>query len=558
MNCPACGAVNDGASEHCFSCGKTLFALTEGTLVAGRYELRQMLGRGGMGIVYRAYDKALEEEVALKVLRPDVASMAELTKRFRSEIKLARRVRHRNVCGIHEYGQDGPIHFIAMELLQGTDLKRQMQKQGRFPAAEAWDVAIQIAEGLDAIHHADVVHRDLKAHNIMRDERGVVRVMDFGIAKALGMSGGGATVTGQIIGTPEYMSPEQARGDQIDFRSDIYALGVVIFEIFTGTVPFHGDTPIATLFKHIQEPPPIDGRQGIPPALIPVLHKALAKDPAQRYASAHEMAVALREARDADAAAGTDATIVLAPTTKASAVRAQDTAPPLQPTEMRTPRPSPPPPPPPRAARPPQPPPPAPRRDEPRGLPLPLLVGVGLAGTVLLAGALFLFTRSPETPTASVTTTLPAPPPTFVEPSPVPVVEPSLAPSTLAPTSAPTTPPPATLRPQVTLAPVVPPTTRPAQVVVPVTRPPAPTPPPTTLSGVAEGTVRIRVLPWAEVEIDGVYKGTTPLRPLSLPAGTHTLRFTHPDFRPLIKRIIVPAGDTVSLEVDLGREAFPR
>jgi serine/threonine-protein kinase len=563
VNCPACGAANDGASEHCFSCGKTLFALTEGTVVAGRYELRQMLGRGGMGIVYRAYDKALEEEVALKVLRPDVASMAELTRRFRSEIKLARRVRHRNVCGIHEYGQDGPIHFIAMELLQGTDLKRQMQKQGRFPVAEAFDVAIQVAEGLDAIHHADVVHRDLKAHNIMRDERGVVRVMDFGIAKALGMSGGGATVTGQIIGTPEYMSPEQARGDQIDFRSDIYALGVVIFEIFTGSVPFHGDTPIATLFKHIQEPPPIDGRQGIPPALVPVLHKALAKDPAQRYASAREMADALRAARDAEAAKGAGQTMVLAPTAKASAVRAPDTAVPAAPTELRAPRPSPPPPPPPRAARATAPAPPPARREEQRGLPLPLLVGVGLLGAVLLAGALFLFTRAPQEPGVASVTTLPAPPPTLAEPPAGSAVEPSLPPAALTPATTPASvappvaEPPAVVRPQTTVAPFVPPTTRPAQAA-PVTRPPAPTPPPTTLPAVAQGTVRLRVLPWAEVEIDGVYKGTTPLRPIPLPAGTHTLRFTHPDFRPLIKRIIVPAGDEVALEVDLGREAFPR
>ena len=175
MNCPACGASNETAGEHCFSCGKTLFALTEGTVVGGRYELRQMLGRGGMGIVYRAFDRALEEEVALKILRPDVASTADLTRRFQSEIKLARRVRHRNVCGIYEYGQDGPIHYIAMELVAGVDLKRQLQAHGPMPPAEAWDVAVQIAQGLDAIHHADVVHRDLKAHNIMRDARGVVR-----------------------------------------------------------------------------------------------------------------------------------------------------------------------------------------------------------------------------------------------------------------------------------------------------------------------------------------------------------------------------------------------
>jgi hypothetical protein len=183
-------------------------------------------------------------------------------------------------------------------------------------------------------------------------------------------------------------------------------------------------------------------------------------------------------------------------------------------------------------------------------------VGAGLGGAALLAGALFLFLRSPAAPpVALVTTTLPAPALTLAEPSSAPAGEPSLPPETLAPATT-VAAPPTTVRPPATLAPYVPPTTRPAQA--PVTRPPAPTTTTTTLPAVAQGTVRIRVLPWAEVEIDGVYKGTTPLRPISLPAGTHTLRFRHPDFRPLIKRIIVPAGDEVSLEVDLTREAFPR
>ena len=557
MNCPACGAANESASEHCFACGRTLFALTEGTVVAGRYELRQMLGRGGMGIVYRAWDKALEEEVALKVLRPDVASMADLARRFRSEIKLARRVRHRNVCGIHEYGQDGPIHFIAMELVQGTDLKRQMQKNGRFPPAEAWDVSIQIAEGLDAIHHADVVHRDLKAHNIMRDARGVVRVMDFGIAKALGMASGGATLTGQIVGTPEYMSPEQARGDQIDFRSDIYALGVVVFEIFTGDVPFHGDTPIATLFKHIQEPPPLAGRPGIPPALMPVLEKALAKDPADRYDSAHAMAVALREARAADGAASTDATMVLAtPTARipAAATPAPETRAPLPPTQLRPARTSPPPPPPP-PPRPQARPGPLPVAAPSRGVALPLLVAAGLGGVALLGGAAVFWSRDRPPETASVVTTLPAPATTLAA---EPAIEPSLPPAepavpaatTLAP--APTPIPRPTFAPSV--APVAPPASRPTPV--PVTRPAAP--PPTTLPAAPQGTVRLRVTPWAEVEVDGVPRGTTPLRPFPLTPGPHTLRFVHPDFRPLIKRIIVRADDEVVVEVDMAREAFPR
>jgi serine/threonine-protein kinase len=545
LKCPACGASNETAGEHCFSCGKTLFALTQGTIVDGRYELRQTLGRGGMGIVYRAFDRTLEEEIALKILRPDVASVADLTKRFQSEIKLARRVRHRNVCGIYEYGEDGPIHYIAMELVAGQDLKRQLQAHGPLPPAEAWDVAVQIAEGLDAIHHADVVHRDLKSHNIMRDARGVVRVMDFGIAKALGMASGGATVTGQIIGTPEYMSPEQARGDQIDFRSDIYALGIVVFEIFTGSVPFRGETPIATLFKHIQDPPPLEGR-GIPARLAPILKRALAKDPGDRYESARAMASALREGFEKEKALGSEPTAVFAiPTVVASPgteVPPEDTSisPPTQvaaPPRRTTPRPSrpTPPPAPPRASR------------------TPLLIGAVVIGAALVGAALLVLrpgssvSPSPE----------PAPPvsiagPASLSPAP-PIVE--ALPASLPPDTQPSARPSPTVTPRPSPALVarteraVSPTPV-GSTIVPAVRPPAATP--------ATGTVRIRVLPWADVEVDGELKGTTPLRPLALGAGNHILRFRHPDFRPLIKRITVRADETLTVEVDLGRDAFPR
>jgi serine/threonine-protein kinase len=563
LNCPACGAPNDTPGEHCFSCGKTLFALTEGTVVAGRYELRQLLGRGGMGIVYRAYDRALEEEVALKVLRPDVASVADLTRRFRSEIKLARRVRHRNVCGIHEYGQDGPIHFIAMELVAGEDLKRQLQAHGPMPPSEAWDVSVQIAEGLDAIHHADVVHRDLKAHNIMRDARGVVRVMDFGIAKALGMASGGATVTGQIIGTPEYMSPEQARGDQIDFRSDIYALGIVVYEIFTGSVPFRGETPIATLFKHIQDPPAIEGQPGIPDRLVPILKRALAKDPKDRYESASAMANALRAGYEDEMASGTEATVVFSVPTVVAAQPpepAQRTRVP-QPTQVPPPR---------RTTTPTRPPrPPAPPPSNRLG---PVLIGGGVTALLLIGGVFALLRARGAGPVPEPSpSALAAPSPSPVHPAPV--VEPSMAPptETLAPSPVviaerpQPTPPPVhgsvTVAPRATAPPPTPMPARPTPAPLPArveTPPPtvAPTAPPPTRT--SQGTVRIRVLPWADVEVDGELKGTTPLRPLAISAGSHILRFRHPDFRPLIKRITVRADETLTVEVDLARDAFPR
>jgi eukaryotic-like serine/threonine-protein kinase len=189
-----------------------------------------------------------------------------------------------------------------MEFIAGVDLRKVLRQRGALPPEEAFDVSIQIADGLQAIHDEGIVHRDLKTPNLMRDSRGVVRLMDFGIAKEWeGESSTNLTVAGQIVGTPEYMSPEQIRGEKIDSRSDIYTLGIVIFELFTGQVPFHGDTPMVTLFQHLEDPPPLEGPWAakLPKALIPILRKALAKEAADRYASAREMAEALSQAQGA-------------------------------------------------------------------------------------------------------------------------------------------------------------------------------------------------------------------------------------------------------------------
>jgi serine/threonine protein kinase len=303
MICPSCKALNDDSAEACFTCGRALSALTQGSVIASRYEVLSPLGKGGMGMVYKAHDRMLDETVAIKVLRAEFANTAEMLKRFKHEIKLARKVSHRNVCRIHEFGEDGGVRYISMEFVEGTDIKQLAREKGGFlDTEEAFDVAIQAADGLQAIHDVDIIHRDLKTANIMRDPTGRVRLMDFGIAKIEGgdrsTGGGGLTTTGQIMGTPEYMSPEQCQGEKIDHRSDIYALGVVVYEIFTGTVPFRGDTPVATLFKHIQEPVPFEGAvpARIPAAAVPVLRKALAKNRADRYASSAEMAEALRKA----------------------------------------------------------------------------------------------------------------------------------------------------------------------------------------------------------------------------------------------------------------------
>jgi predicted Ser/Thr protein kinase len=324
MICPSCQAENAPTADACFTCGRALGALTQGAVIGNRYEILSPLGKGGMGMVYKAHDRMLDETVAIKVLRNEFVGTPEMAKRFRHEIKLARRVSHRNVCRIHEYGEDGGLRYISMEYLEGTDLKHLLRDTGGLPADQAFEVAIQLAEGLQAIHDVGIIHRDLKTPNIMRDAKGVIRLMDFGIAKEGSEegTGGSLTATGQIMGTPEYMSPEQGRGERIDFRSDIYALGVVDYEMFTGQVPFRGDTPVATIFKHIQDPVPLEGGPAsrIPGSAVPLLRKALAKDRSARFASAGEMAEALRQARAAAAGAPPPLPAAGAPTPALGAV----------------------------------------------------------------------------------------------------------------------------------------------------------------------------------------------------------------------------------------------
>ncbi len=297
MLCPSCHAANDDTAEACFTCGKAFLALTLGTVLCSRYEILRPLGRGGMGMVYQARDRVLGGDVAIKVLRSEIAWDAEMAQRFRTEIRLARKVSHKNVCRIHEYGEEGSIRFITMELVEGANLK-DLLREGPLPPERAFDVSVQLAEGLQAVHEHGVIHRDFKPANVMIDGRGVVRLMDFGIAKEVGADRSSPTASGHILGTPEYMSPEQTRG-AVDFRSDVYSLGCVLYEIFSGRAPLKGETPAATILNHLNEPPPLEGGAAapIPPSVRPVLRRALAKNPEARFASAGELAGALREAR---------------------------------------------------------------------------------------------------------------------------------------------------------------------------------------------------------------------------------------------------------------------
>ena len=299
ISCGSCGASNEDHAESCSACGQPPSTSDPriGRVIADRYEVRELLGRGGMGVVYKAYDRLLDEPVAIKLLRGEMAS-PEQARRFRDEIRFARRVSHRNVCRIHEYGESGSLHYISMAFVDGIDLKHVLSQSGPMPPAEALETGRAVAAGLQAIHDEGIVHRDLKTANIMRDRKGVVRLMDFGIAKDWsGGTSSGQTATGVIVGTPEYMSPEQAMGKRIDARSDIYALGIVLYELFTARVPFRGDTPMATLLRHIQEPLRLDTEEaaGVPVEVRPILARALAKSPDDRFASASALAEALAQ-----------------------------------------------------------------------------------------------------------------------------------------------------------------------------------------------------------------------------------------------------------------------
>jgi serine/threonine-protein kinase len=289
-------------------------------VIANRYEVQAQLGEGGMGAVFRARDRALHVTVAFKVLR--LKADATAVRRFHHEVALARKVRHENVCAVYEYGEDQGILYLTMELVGGKNLRQVLREQSPLPVDRAYDVALKAAAGLRAIHEAGVLHRDLKASNIMIDAKDRVRLVDFGIAKAIPSAEQEASTTetpltgrDAIVGTPAYMSPEQVMGWPLDARSDIYSFGIVLFELFTGEIPFHGGSRAATMRKQLEEAPPLQGTpaQSLPTQLVHVLERALAKDPDRRYADVAELIRDLERARDSFRTDTLDAVPVLVP-----------------------------------------------------------------------------------------------------------------------------------------------------------------------------------------------------------------------------------------------------
>jgi tetratricopeptide (TPR) repeat protein len=260
---------------------------------AGRYEIIEELGAGGMGKVYRAHDTKLNEEVALKLIKPEIAVDKRTVERFHNEIRNARKISHSNVCRTHDLGEAGKILYLTMEYIRGEDLKSLLHRTKALAVGSAVSVGRQIAAGLAEAHKQGIVHRDLKPGNIMIDKEGQAKIMDFGIARSL--QGGGITGEGAIIGTPEYMSPEQVEGKPADARADIYALGIILFEMVTGHVPFEGETPFAIANKHKSEPPPVPKKlvPQLPEGLNKLILRCLEKDKAKRYQTAEELIVEL-------------------------------------------------------------------------------------------------------------------------------------------------------------------------------------------------------------------------------------------------------------------------
>lgn len=261
-----------------------------------RYDVLSEAGHGNMGNVYKARDRETGETVALKLIKPEIASDQAMTERFKNELLFARRITHKNVCRVYEFNRVGGIAYTSMEFVEGESLRSVLSRFGGLPVRKGVDLALQICSGLREAHAQGIVHRDLKPENVMIDAQGNVKIMDFGIARSMEA---GTRLTGAMIGTPAYMAPEQVSGKPVDYRTDIYALGLILYEMFTGTETFRADTAVAIALKQMQEipTPPHDIDPNIPVYIERTILKCLEKEPAKRFQSIAELENALRSTR---------------------------------------------------------------------------------------------------------------------------------------------------------------------------------------------------------------------------------------------------------------------
>jgi eukaryotic-like serine/threonine-protein kinase len=543
MICPACRLVNASEAEECFGCGMALFALTQGRVLADRYEIRRLLGQGGMGRVYEAFDRTLEERVAVKVLRPQFAREPEMARRFLLEIRLARRITHPNVCRLHEYGESDGIRYLCMELVDGVNLK-DMLRAKRLSTDEAYEAALAAALGLEAVHAQGVIHRDFKTANIMLDGRGQVKVMDFGIAKEVGADTTGVSLAGHVLGTPEYMSPEHVQGGPVDFRSDLYALGCVIFEVFAGRALFQGTSPIDTLRRHLHEPVGFSNERGllVPEPLVPVLRRALAKKPDQRYASITDLVADLRAARDGvvlpslSAADGPLSELLEAPEVDPSSREPSESAAPARGSDRS-------------------------RGGSAAWARARWLLAAGLVAAIATVAwwrgtppssgdsAPEGVTKPSLTTTAPPTTVLATPslPPPSITAAPTLVRRAAVPARRVGPTPAPSREPASSAPP--TLAAATRDAAMPSAPVVSTA--PKPTPPPEE-----SGVLKLIILPPSEVTIDEGSLGIVSSQDVRLSPGSHDLRVEHPDYLAYKRKVTIRAGTVTDFVLDLSEKGI--
>jgi serine/threonine-protein kinase len=299
-----------------------------GDLIADRYELEELVGTGGMSSVFRAHDRQLDRRVAIKILHEHYAQDPEYLERFRREARAVARMSHPNIVTVIDRGDDGGRQYIVFEYVDGENLKELVLRSGRLPVRQALELALAIADGLSFAHQQGLVHRDVKPQNILLNSEGEVKVTDFGIARSLHVDHG-VTQTGTVLGTGEYLSPEQASGKQVSPATDVYSLGVVLWELLAGDVPFTGENFVAVALRHVNEPPPHlrERRTDVPPRLDAAVQRALANDPARRFPSmtafAKELRTCLAEAEGEIPAADPELTLITPPPTAPARAPAQ-------------------------------------------------------------------------------------------------------------------------------------------------------------------------------------------------------------------------------------------
>ena len=293
-------------------------------VVAGRYELEELVGSGGMSSVFRARDRVLERTVALKVLHRQLADDGEYVERFRREAQMVAGLLHHNIVTVIDRGADGGTPFIVFEYVGGENLKQLVEREGPLPIERALDLAIQIAHGLAFAHQNGYIHRDVKPQNVLLNGNGEAKVTDFGIARSLDLHRG-VTQTGAVLGTSEYIAPEQAQGQHVDERTDVYSLGILVYELLTGELPFSGENFVAVAMQHINEPAPrvSERRPDIPPRLDSAVARALAKRPEDRFATMADFGRELEGCLDEERAVKGGHPTMVIPRAQARRVRKQ-------------------------------------------------------------------------------------------------------------------------------------------------------------------------------------------------------------------------------------------